>query len=135
LQVDVAALEREPLLGSESGAGDHDWERATLGRQLFGDPVELVPRTKHCDLSALGLGVRDRLCDVLGNELGANGIPKHLAQRLVRMPRRALRQALPPRADRTGVEPVDADRAEPMLARLRTRLDGNSIRGEFEPIA
>ena len=40
-QVEVAPLEREPLLGPEARADDKEREGPTLRRQLIGEPLEL----------------------------------------------------------------------------------------------
>jgi hypothetical protein len=40
LAVDVASLERDPLLGAKAGAGGEDWDRREAGIELSRDRVD-----------------------------------------------------------------------------------------------
>ena len=44
--VDVAPLERKPLLDSQAGQGDEDGDGGTLGGELVGDRLELGDRVE-----------------------------------------------------------------------------------------
>ncbi len=76
--VDVASLERKPLLWPQSRQPGEHGQRAPLGRELVADCLEFGHRYEGGHLATFRLGVRHLTGDVLVEQLRPNGVVDRL---------------------------------------------------------
>jgi len=85
--VDVAPLERDPLLGPQAGQRGQDRQGAEARAELRGDRLHVGERLERRNLPPLRLRIRDKPGDVLLDEPRPDGVGEHLTERLVNPPR------------------------------------------------
>jgi hypothetical protein len=78
LAVDVAALERNPLLGAQAGAGGEHGDRAEPRAELDRDGLDFLPGLEGPDLGALRLRILDPGGGVALDHLPLDRLPEHL---------------------------------------------------------
>jgi hypothetical protein len=81
--VDVAALERDPLLRPKAGERNQDREHGEGGTELDADRLHVLDRVERGNLSPLRLRVRQQLRGVLVEKPQPDGVGEHLPERLV----------------------------------------------------
>ena len=76
--VDVATLERQPLLRAQAGERYEQRHRPEARAELVADRLELVERSEGAHLAPLRLRVRHERGRVLVEQLGADCVVEHL---------------------------------------------------------
>ena len=81
VEVDVAALERAPLLGPEAGAGGEDRQHLEVPVDLLGEQHDRGPG-EGGDFGAAGGPVRDAVARVRFDPVPRDRLLQHLPERL-----------------------------------------------------
>jgi len=112
VEVDVAPLRAEGLLGPQAGSDEEDHQGAVDEAQLLRDRVDLVPAIERNEVAHRRLRILDRSRGVVIDPLPAHSRLQYLTQGAMRRvpPRR--RQRRPPGPDLLHRQIADALRSE-----------------------